>query len=102
MRVARVSVVDGAGKEVFDQLVRMDEGVEIVYVICLSFHSTFTLTRRTAIISLNSRVSQKQLTIDRFCRCRKYDGHSTHCSVKRQSSLAMRLIMTVSRHQGNT
>ncbi|TFK75814.1 hypothetical protein BDN72DRAFT_831251 [Pluteus cervinus] len=29
-RVARVSVVDGAGKEVFDQLVRMDEGVEVI------------------------------------------------------------------------
>ncbi len=30
MRVARVSVVDGAGKEVFDELVRMDEGVEVM------------------------------------------------------------------------
>ena len=30
MRVARVSVVDSAGKEVFDQLVRMDEGVEVM------------------------------------------------------------------------
>ena len=30
MRVARVSVVDGAGKEVFDEFVRMDEGVEIM------------------------------------------------------------------------
>ncbi|KAG6810869.1 hypothetical protein H0H92_009990 [Tricholoma furcatifolium] len=30
MRVARVSVVDGAGKEVFDELVRMDDGVEII------------------------------------------------------------------------
>ncbi|TFY68617.1 hypothetical protein EVG20_g3475, partial [Dentipellis fragilis] len=29
-RVARVSVVDGEGKEVFDELVRMDEGVEVV------------------------------------------------------------------------
>ncbi|KAA1466430.1 ribonuclease H-like protein [Dentipellis sp. KUC8613] len=29
-RVARVSVVDGNGKEVFDELVRMDEGVEVV------------------------------------------------------------------------
>ena len=32
MRVARVSVVDGSGKEVFDQLVRMDQGVEVMYV----------------------------------------------------------------------
>ncbi|KAJ6485148.1 ribonuclease H-like domain-containing protein [Mycena vitilis] len=30
MRVARVSVVDGAGTEVFDELVRMDDGVEII------------------------------------------------------------------------
>lgn len=31
-RVARVSVVDGSGKEVFDELVRMDDGVEVMYV----------------------------------------------------------------------
>ncbi|EGO01872.1 hypothetical protein SERLA73DRAFT_177433 [Serpula lacrymans var. lacrymans S7.3] len=30
MRVARVSVVDGSGAEIFDELVRMDEGVEII------------------------------------------------------------------------
>lgn len=30
MRVARVSVVDGSGKQVFDQLVRMDDGVEVI------------------------------------------------------------------------
>jgi RNA exonuclease 1 len=30
LRVARVSVVDGSGKEVFDELVRMDEGVNIM------------------------------------------------------------------------
>ncbi|KIM90892.1 hypothetical protein PILCRDRAFT_811388 [Piloderma croceum F 1598] len=30
MRCARVSVVDGTGSEVFDELVRMDDGVEIV------------------------------------------------------------------------
>ncbi|KAJ7094675.1 Rexo1 protein [Mycena belliarum] len=30
MRVARVSVVDGAGNEVFDELVRMDDGVEVI------------------------------------------------------------------------
>ncbi|KAI0347258.1 ribonuclease H-like protein [Trametopsis cervina] len=30
MRVARVSVVDGTGKEVFDELVRMDDGVEVI------------------------------------------------------------------------
>ncbi|KAI9001042.1 ribonuclease H-like protein [Trametes punicea] len=30
MRVARVSVVDAAGKAVFDEYVRMDEGVEVI------------------------------------------------------------------------
>ncbi|KAJ7665529.1 ribonuclease H-like domain-containing protein [Mycena rosella] len=30
MRVARVSVVDGEGAEVFDELVRMDDGVEVI------------------------------------------------------------------------
>jgi hypothetical protein len=30
MRVARVSVVDGSGKQVFDELVRMDDGVEVM------------------------------------------------------------------------
>lgn len=32
MRVARVSVVDSMGKEVFDELVRMDDGVEVMSV----------------------------------------------------------------------
>jgi RNA exonuclease 1 len=32
MRCARVSVVDGSGAEVFDELVRMDDGVEVMYV----------------------------------------------------------------------
>lgn len=35
MRVARVSVVDGLGKQVFDELVRMDDGVEIMSVVSL-------------------------------------------------------------------
>ncbi|OJT04159.1 hypothetical protein TRAPUB_5204 [Trametes pubescens] len=30
MRVARVSVVDSAGQEIFDEYVRMDEGVEVI------------------------------------------------------------------------
>jgi RNA exonuclease 1 len=32
-RVARVSIVDGSGKEVFDQLVRMDDGVHVMSVL---------------------------------------------------------------------
>jgi RNA exonuclease 1 len=30
MRVARVSIVDGDGKEVFDKHVKMDEGVHVM------------------------------------------------------------------------
>ena len=33
MRVARVSVVDGAGKEIFDEIIRMDDGVEVMWVV---------------------------------------------------------------------
>lgn len=36
MRVARVSVVDSAGTEIFDELVRMDEGVEVMCVFLLT------------------------------------------------------------------
>lgn len=32
MRVARVSVVDSTGKEIFDEFVRMDDGVEVMFV----------------------------------------------------------------------
>lgn len=34
-RVARVSIVDGSGKEVFDQLIRMDDGVHVMLVFFL-------------------------------------------------------------------
>ncbi|KAF9076733.1 hypothetical protein BDP27DRAFT_1283459 [Rhodocollybia butyracea] len=37
MRIARVSVVDGSGHPVFDELVRMDEGVEV-----LDFNTRFS------------------------------------------------------------
>lgn len=48
MRVARVSVVDGDGKEVFDECVKMDEGVHVMLVSLnpfrllnhCSYHST--------------------------------------------------------------
>lgn len=32
MRVARVSIVDGTGKEIFDEIIRMDDGVEVMCV----------------------------------------------------------------------
>lgn len=31
LRVARVSVIDGSGKEVLDELVQMDDGVQVMY-----------------------------------------------------------------------
>ena len=31
-RVARVSVVDGSGQEIFDEFVQMDDGVEVMHV----------------------------------------------------------------------
>lgn len=33
MSIARVSVVDGAGKELLDEHIRLDDGVEVMYVI---------------------------------------------------------------------
>ncbi len=46
MRVARVSVVDAAGKEVLDEIVRMDEGVEVMCVaswILLAYQTALTI-----------------------------------------------------------
>ena len=45
MRCARVSVVDGARNEVFDEFVKMDDDVEIVYVSCPCMPSLGLLTR---------------------------------------------------------
>ena len=36
-RVARVSVVDGSGQEIFDEFVQMDDGVEVMSVVDSSF-----------------------------------------------------------------
>lgn len=41
MRVARVSVVDGSGKEVYDEMVRMDPNVEVMYA---TYPSAFCYT----------------------------------------------------------
>ena len=30
VRVARISVVDGSGKEIFDEIIKMDDGVDVV------------------------------------------------------------------------
>jgi hypothetical protein len=50
-RVARVSVIDATGKEVFDELIKMDDGVEVVCVIYLTLpfrsHPTVVLVSLT-------------------------------------------------------
>lgn len=33
VRVARVSVIDGSAREIFDEMVRMDDGVEVMSVM---------------------------------------------------------------------
>lgn len=66
MRVARVSVVDGAGQEVFDELVRMDDGVEVMSVhiflksVCLNEYILETSTPA-------SPASQRQTMPKQFC-----------------------------------
>ncbi|KAI0650783.1 ribonuclease H-like protein [Trametes meyenii] len=53
MRVARVSVVDSAGGEVFDEYVRMDEGVEVI-----DFNTRFSgVTDETYATAQNSLAS---------------------------------------------
>jgi RNA exonuclease 1 len=46
MSIARVSVVDGSGKEVFDELIRLDDGVDLMYeysffVGTITHHNTY-------------------------------------------------------------
>lgn len=40
-RVARVSVVDGSGQEVFDEVIKMDDGVDVMYVALFAYHLLF-------------------------------------------------------------
>lgn len=63
MRVARVSVVDGEGKEVFDRCVRMDEGVYIVLVSSISPPSVFSMgCWCTETLTPDSRASPQRYT----------------------------------------
>ena len=59
MRVARVSVVDGDGKEVFDKCVKMDEGVHVMLVPVLPFclSPILVLTTIWAYRDFNTRFS---------------------------------------------
>lgn len=54
-RIARVSVVDVSGEEVFDEFIKMDDGVKVVCVISLPFPALVfhvSLTRRAGYLCL--------------------------------------------------
>jgi RNA exonuclease 1 len=55
-RIARVSVVDVRGKEVFDEIIKMDDGVEAVCVI-FSIHIYVAVTHDDLTRDLNTRFS---------------------------------------------
>lgn len=59
MRVARVSVIDSAGKEIFDEYVQMDEGVEVMCVPppSLTIRAACVLTPARTASDLNTRFS---------------------------------------------
>ncbi|KZT74357.1 ribonuclease H-like protein [Daedalea quercina L-15889] len=69
MRVARVSVVDATGKEVFDELVRMDDGVEVIDYntrfsgITAEAHATALLPLAAIRRSLDAFISSKTVII---------------------------------------
>lgn len=54
MRVARVSVVDSTGKEIFDEFVRMDDGVEVMFV---NFSLTLDINSPSICSDFNTRFS---------------------------------------------
>lgn len=68
MRCARVSVVDGSGAEVFDELVRMDDGVEIMYVTILPDSLFKCLKLPIVTTTLDSPVSHPRTTPMQSCR----------------------------------
>ena len=74
MRVARVSVVDSTGKEVFDEFVRMDDGVEVMYVWSRCFtHPELMYFSETSIPVF--QVLLRRTTPRRFSRCLPYENH---------------------------
>ena len=64
MRVARVSVVDGNGKEVFDKCVKMDEGVHVMLVFSppLLWPSFSPYRGLTETLTPGSRASRQRCT----------------------------------------
>jgi hypothetical protein len=63
-RVARVSVVDGAGKEIFDEYVKMDDDVLVVCVVSLPLQSAQADVSHAVILIHVFRVSQQKHTLN--------------------------------------
>ena len=84
MRVARVSVVDGAGKLVLDELIKMDDGVHVMYVVPQVSGCHYSLkvpfsdynTRFSGIDSENYAKATKDLASVRESLHRFIDSHT--------------------------
>ncbi|KIM46093.1 hypothetical protein M413DRAFT_441153 [Hebeloma cylindrosporum] len=69
MRVARVSLVDGSGKEIFDQLVRLDDDVHVIDYntrfsgITPENHATAVLTLASIRTTLDSLINSNTILI---------------------------------------
>ncbi|KAF8640083.1 hypothetical protein AX17_001323 [Amanita inopinata Kibby_2008] len=64
LRVARVSVVDGAGSQVFDQLIRMDDGIQVMFSgITHESHSKALLPLASIRETLESFISPETILV---------------------------------------
>lgn len=76
MRVARISIVDGSGQKVFDEFIRMDDGVHVMYVtshLCLC--TTKMLTFLQVITIRAFRGLPKRISPRRRYRWPRYESH---------------------------
>ncbi|KAI6105789.1 ribonuclease H-like protein [Pisolithus sp. B1] len=80
MRVARISVVDGTGTEVFDELIRMDDDVDIMYK-----HEKAFLTLLSARQTLDAFINSETIII----------GHALENDLKTLRMIHHRCIDTV-------
>ncbi|TFK55937.1 hypothetical protein OE88DRAFT_1621054 [Heliocybe sulcata] len=91
MRVARVSVVDGSGAEVFDQLVRMDDGVHVIDYntrfsgITPEEHAKAVLTLSSIRQSLDAFISSETILV----------GHALENDLKTLRMIHHRVVDTV-------
>lgn len=60
MRVARVSVVDGGGIEIFDELIRMDDGVDVMCVFLKVLRRSVSKLHRRDYNTRFSGISQEK------------------------------------------